>query len=107
MKYSNSMFYSAGCGNVKACIRSQLQLKGPTGLRRVGKTTLMLKIVEDAIRKGFSSRDIVYFSFDEFRESQIREVLNQHETLMDRDLSSGKYLVLLDEIQKTKVGKIS
>jgi len=78
------------------------QMIALTGLRRVGKTTLMLKIVEDAIRKGFSSRDIVYFSFDEFRESQIREVLNQYETLMERDLSSGKHLVLFDEIQKMK-----
>jgi predicted AAA+ superfamily ATPase len=32
------------------------QMIALTGLRRVGKTTLMLKIVEDAIRKGFSSR---------------------------------------------------
>jgi predicted AAA+ superfamily ATPase len=76
------------------------QIIALTGLRRVGKTTLMLKIAEDAMRKGFNAKDIVYFSFDEFRESQIREVLGQYETLMGCDLISGRYLVLLDEIQK-------
>jgi predicted AAA+ superfamily ATPase len=78
------------------------QIIALTGLRRVGKTTLMLKMVEDAIRKGFNPRDILYFTFDEFRESQIREVLSQYETLMERDPSSGRYLVLFDEIQKVK-----
>jgi predicted AAA+ superfamily ATPase len=78
------------------------QMIALTGLRRVGKTTLMLKMVEDAIRKGVSSRDIVYFSFDEFRESPIREVVDQYETLRGHDLSSGKCLVLFDEIQKVE-----
>jgi uncharacterized protein len=78
------------------------QMIALTGLRRVGKTTLMLKMVEDAIRKGFSSRDIVYFSFDEFKESQIREVLDEYETLMGRDLTSGRCLAMFDELQKVK-----
>jgi predicted AAA+ superfamily ATPase len=78
------------------------QIIALTGLRRVGKTTLMLKMVDDTIRKGFNPRDILYFSFDEFRESQIREVLDRYETLMERDLSSGRYLILFDEIQKVK-----
>jgi predicted AAA+ superfamily ATPase len=71
-----------------------------TGLRRVGKTTLMLKIIEDAIEDGFDSRAIIYFSFDEFREVEIRAVMNEYEELMEREIGTGKYLLLLDEIQK-------
>jgi predicted AAA+ superfamily ATPase len=71
-----------------------------TGLRRVGKTTLMLKIIEDAIEDGFDSRAIIYFSFDEFREVEIRAVMNEYEELMEREIGNGKYLLLLDEIQK-------
>ena len=56
-----------------------------TGLRRVGKTTLMFKIVEDYIRNGFDPRNIIYFSFDEFRETEIREVIKEYETLLDKD----------------------
>lgn len=71
-----------------------------TGLRRVGKTTLMLKIIEDAIEEGFDSRSIIYFSFDEFRDVEIRAVMNEYEELMEREIGTGKYLLLLDEIQK-------
>src|SRR3989338_4976741 len=39
-----------------------------TGLRRVGKTTIMLKIVKEKIDAGFVPDNIVYFSFDNFRD---------------------------------------
>jgi len=71
-----------------------------TGLRRVGKTTLMLKIVEDAINDGFDAKNIIYFSFDEFKSVEIRQVINEYEDLMERDFKNGKYKLLLDEIQK-------
>ncbi len=76
------------------------QILALTGLRRVGKTTILFKAAEDAIRDGFDPRNIVYFSFDEFREIEIREVLKEYEALLDRDLRGGRFLVLLDEIQK-------
>jgi len=78
------------------------QIIALTGLRRVGKTTLMRKIIEDAIENGFDSRNIIYFSFDEFREAEIREVMRGYEELMEKDFRGrrGKYLLLLDEIQK-------
>lgn len=77
------------------------QIIALTGLRRVGKTTLMQKIIEDAIENGFDSRNIIYFSFDEFREAEIRGVMRRYEELMEKDFRrQGKYLLLLDEIQK-------
>ncbi len=76
------------------------QIIALTGLRRVGKTTLMLKIVLDFIKKGFDARNIIYFSFDEFRGTEIRDVMREYEALMEKNLRHGKYLLLLDEIQK-------
>ena len=76
------------------------QIIALTGLRRVGKTTLMFKIVEDKIREGFNPQDIVYFSFDEFRDAEIRDILKEYEEMMNKDIRKGKYLLLLDEIQK-------
>jgi len=76
------------------------QIVALTGLRRAGKTTLMLKIAEDAIGKGFDPKDIVYFSFDEFRDTPIRDVLSEYEVLLGRHLGKVKQLILLDEIQK-------
>ncbi len=73
-----------------------------TGLRRVGKTTLMFKMAEDFIKSGFDPRNIVFFSFDQFMEVEIREVLSQYEKIMERDIRTGKYIIFLDEIQKLK-----
>ena len=71
-----------------------------TGLRRIGKTTLMLKIVEDNIKRGFNAKNIVYFSFDEFKDAEIRRIMSEYEDLLECDLKKGKYMLLLDEIQK-------
>ncbi len=76
------------------------QIIALTGLRRVGKTTLMHKIVFDIIKNGFDARNVIYFSFDEFREIEIRDVMKEYEAIMGNNLKGGEYLLLLDEIQK-------
>ncbi len=76
------------------------QIIALTGLRRVGKTTLMHKTVLDFIKNGFDAKNIIYFSFDEFRETEIREVMKEYETLAEKNFGQGRYLLLLDEIQK-------
>lgn len=76
------------------------QIIALTGLRRVGKTTLMLKVVEDFISKGFDPSNIFYFSFDELRDVRIMDILHEYELLLRKNLKKGKYLVLFDEIQK-------
>jgi len=75
------------------------QIIALTGIRRAGKTTLILKIVEDSI-KSFDVSNILYFSFDDFRDAKIKEIMNVYARIMNRDLNNGVYLVLLDEIQK-------
>lgn len=76
------------------------QIVAFTGLRRTGKTTLMFKIIEDALRNGFESHNVIYFSFDEFREIEIRKLINEYEEILEKDFRKGRYLLLLDEIQK-------
>lgn len=76
------------------------QMLAFTGLRRVGKTTIMLKIVSEYLQKGFDARNIVYFSFDEFAQTEIRDVIRDYEELLEKNLNSGNFLLLLDEIQK-------
>ena len=76
------------------------QIIALTGLRRVGKTTIMFKIIQDYIKNKFPSENILYFSFDEFREIDIREILNEYEKIMEKNIEDEKYLVLFDEIQK-------
>ncbi len=76
------------------------QIIALTGLRRVGKTTMMLKVVEDSITNGFEPKNIMFFSFDEFRQTRIRDVINEYEKLVEKNFKQGKHLLLLDEVQK-------
>ena len=71
-----------------------------TGLRRVGKTTLMFKIASDFIDGGLDPKNVIYFSFDDFRDAQVSEVIREYEELMGKNVKEGRYLLLLDEIQK-------
>ncbi len=76
------------------------QIIAITGLRRVGKTTLMLKILQDAIHQGDDPHTLLYFSFDEFKDIDIRTLLEEYEHILGKNLKQGKYLFLFDEIQK-------
>lgn len=77
------------------------QIVSFTGLRRVGKTTVMFKIVEDLMKK-FDKENIFYFSFDDFKDFRIREIIKLYEELKNKNIQQGKYLFLFDEIQKIK-----
>lgn len=75
------------------------QIIALTGLRRVGKTTIMMKIVIDQM-KMLGAENIVYFSFDDFKDVKIKEITNVYSRLMNKDLNNKAYLFLFDEIQK-------
>jgi len=76
------------------------QIIALTGLRRVGKTTLLIKAAADAIAEGLDPRNVVYFSFDEFKNVELRDILRASEELLERGQEAGRILLLLDEIQK-------
>ncbi|MBI2631652.1 ATP-binding protein [Candidatus Pacearchaeota archaeon] len=75
------------------------QILALVGLRRTGKTTIMFKLIEDAL-KMMERSDIVYFSFDDFKDLRLFDVVKSYERLMRKDTRKGKYLFLFDEIQK-------
>src|SRR3990172_5814784 len=81
----------------------QPQIVALTGLRRTGKTTILLRIVEDAIAGGQDPKHILYFSFDEFRAVRLREVLGEYESATSKDLRTGRFLVLVGVTEKSIV----
>jgi len=76
------------------------QIIGLTGLRRVGKTTILLKMAVDTVEKGRRPENVVYFSFDEFKDVEIREIVKAYEDITETGIGQGKFLFLFDEIQK-------
>lgn len=73
-----------------------------TGLRRVGKSTLMHKIIEDKIAEGFDPKNIIYFPFDEFKDAEIRNIIAEYERIVEKDIQKEKFVILLDEVQKLR-----
>jgi predicted AAA+ superfamily ATPase len=76
------------------------QIAALTGLRRVGKSTLLKKIVQDEIAGGRDPKSIMYFSFDEFKDTEPSEILKTYNELTGKEASKEKTLLLFDEIQK-------
>jgi len=78
------------------------QIVALTGLRRVGKTTIMLNIIKEKIEGSFPRKNIFYFSFDEFSEIRILDLIDIYEELLGKLNKSEKYLFVFDEVQKIK-----
>ena len=72
-----------------------------TGLRRVGKTTLMYQLIEELLKKGINPKHILYFSFDEKIGDPIK-ILKQYEKITKVDWRKEKIYVFFDEIHKLK-----
>jgi uncharacterized protein len=71
-----------------------------TGLRRVGKTTIMYQIINELMKQGVNPYNILYFSFDEMKYD-LEELIKQYEENVLRvDISQENVFLFLDEIQK-------
>ncbi len=76
------------------------QILSLTGIRRVGKTTMMRKLIFDSIQSGTDPKKIIYFSFDESRNVDLRQIISAAESLTGSDVRNGRHLLFFDEIQK-------
>jgi hypothetical protein len=73
-----------------------------TGLRRVGKTTLLYQIIDELLLKGTSPYSILYFSFDETKYD-LEDLMKQFEIeVLRADISKKKVFLFFDEIHKLK-----
>ena len=71
-----------------------------TGLRRVGKTTLMHQLIDHLLNQGVSPYQILYFSFDELRWDMDALLKEFAFDIYQGDLQDEKVYVFFDEIQK-------
>lgn len=80
---------------------SKRQILLITGLRRVGKTTLMYQIIQELLDTT-KENAILYFSFDEESVDLEDLIKTYEESILKRRIDSERTYIFLDEIQKCK-----
>jgi len=70
-----------------------------TGLRRLGKTTLFLQLINILLENKIEPENIWYFSFDENKYS-LDELFLEFKTQTKKDINKERIYIFFDEIQK-------
>ncbi len=70
-----------------------------TGLRRVGKTTILYQVIQQLLQEKIHPTKILFFSFDE-TSARLSEVLDSYREFHSQDFREEKCYIFLDEIQK-------
>ena len=75
------------------------QIQVLTGLRRVGKSTLLFQTIQYLISKGVNPKNILYFSFD-IEKTDLLNLLKTYSIITKTNWKREKTFLILDEIQK-------
>lgn len=80
------------------------QMLSIVGPRRIGKSTLLLQIIQQLLDRGVPPEKLLYYSFDdpalETTKIKVDELIDETMKLTSRDSSGNPTYLFLDEIQK-------
>jgi len=71
-----------------------------SGIRRSGKSVLLMLLKEELLNNGCNEDDIIYLNFESFNYSEIKTAKQLYELVKSKIISEKKYYILLDEIQE-------
>jgi predicted AAA+ superfamily ATPase len=71
-----------------------------TGIRRCGKSTILLLLRERFIAKGILTEQIIYINFESFKYAELKTAQNLYKYISEQIKSNQRYYILLDEIQE-------
>ena len=74
-------------------------IKVITGIRRCGKSVLLMQIMQELISEGTKGNHIVYINFEDYDYSFIRTGTDLHEYIKGKIEDDDKYYIFCDEIQ--------
>jgi predicted AAA+ superfamily ATPase len=83
---------------IKAFIDKPL-IKVITGIRRCGKSTILLLLKDEIIQRGVEERNILFINFESFNYAEIKTGEDLYKLVKQQVLLGNKYYILLDEIQ--------
>ncbi|MCE5348195.1 MAG: ATP-binding protein [Bacteroidales bacterium] len=74
-------------------------IKVITGIRRSGKSAILMLLRDEILTKGVAEENIIYINFESFQFSEIDEASKLYEFIRSNIKNKNRYYILLDEIQ--------
>lgn len=74
-------------------------IKVITGIRRCGKSVLLMQIMDELRQEGISDSQIIYINFEDYDYSFIRTGKDLHEYVKAKIVTEERYYLFFDEIQ--------
>ncbi len=77
-------------------------IKVLTGVRRCGKSTILLQFIDFLKQDGIEENQIIYYNFEKILDDKLYDYKFLYHTILERKIPGKKLYVLLDEIQEVK-----
>ncbi len=77
-------------------------IKVLSGIRRSGKSSLLLLLQNEILQRGNLESQIIYINFESFMNSDISDAKTLYEFVSEKIKGDNRYYLLLDEIQEVK-----
>ena len=74
-------------------------IKVITGVRRCGKSTILLLYKDKLIKNGISKGNIIYMNFESLEFNELKNYVDLYNFLKSKIKNNKKYYILLDEVQ--------
>ncbi len=75
-------------------------IKVITGIRRCGKSYLLMMLKNELIQNGIDEKNIIYLNFESFEFINISKAEDLYTHIKSKITNKNKYYILLDEIQE-------
>lgn len=73
-----------------------------TGVRRCGKSTILLMIKDELKARGISDQNILHYNFDSLKYDYIKDTKSLYKEIQSKLAINGKTYLFLDEIQEIR-----
>jgi len=74
-------------------------IKVLTGIRRSGKSVLLMLLREELKRRGVTDKQIIYINFESMEYMDVSDAVNLYRYVKEKRIPEQKVYILLDEIQ--------
>jgi predicted AAA+ superfamily ATPase len=80
-------------------LKDQNLIKVITGIRRCGKSTLLEAFVNELLKEGVATKNIIFLNFEERENLHLTNWTTLYDEIIEKVNPNNKYYIFLDEVQ--------